>query len=121
MPPVGSGAGVLPQPQHAFGVEAAPVSGHVGAPPAMDATPLLKRKGEEAPQPWFDVDGVPIPATKIRRLVRTSSPLSLPPSLSLSLSVLQHGEVADACVCIAVARTGRRCAACRIRGGRAAC
>ncbi|CAD6224368.1 unnamed protein product [Miscanthus lutarioriparius] len=65
VPPVGSGAGVLPQPQHAFGVEAARMSGHVGAP-AIDATPLLKRKGEEAP--WFDVDGVPVPATKIRRL-----------------------------------------------------
>lgn len=69
VPPVGSGTGVLPQPQHAFGVEAAPVSGHghVGAPP-MDAAPLLKRKSEEAPQVWLDVDGVPVPATKIRRL-----------------------------------------------------
>lgn len=80
-PPVGSGAGVLLEPQRALGLEEARMSGHVGAP-AMDATPLLKRKGEEAPQPWLDVDGVPIPATKIRRLVRTS----LSPSLSLSLS-----------------------------------
>jgi len=87
VPPVGSGAGVLPQPQHAFGVEEARMSGHVGAPPAMDATPLLKRKGEEAPQPWFDVDGVPTPATKIRRLVRTSArPLARSPSPSLSLT-----------------------------------
>jgi hypothetical protein len=78
-PPVGSSAGVLSQPQRALGVEEARMSGRVGAP-AMEATPLLKRKGEEAPQPWLDVDGVPIPATKIRRLVRTS----LSPSLSLS-------------------------------------
>ncbi|OEL38671.1 hypothetical protein BAE44_0000311 [Dichanthelium oligosanthes] len=60
-PPVGPGAGVLSPPQQAFGV------GDVAAP-AMDATPLLKRKGAEAPQPWLDVDGVPTPATKIRRL-----------------------------------------------------
>lgn len=87
VPPVGSGAGVLPQPQHAFGAEEARTSGHVGAPPAMYAAPLLKRKGEEAPQPWFDVDGVPIPATKIRRLVRNSAnslARSLAPSLPLS-------------------------------------
>lgn len=114
-PPVGSGAGVLLEPQRALGLEEARMSGHVGAP-AMDATPLLKRKGEEAPQPWLDVDGVPIPATKIRRLVRTS----LSPSLSLSLSVLHH-EVANVCVCVGVARTGRRCATRRIRDGRAAC
>ncbi|TVU10084.1 hypothetical protein EJB05_43592, partial [Eragrostis curvula] len=33
---------------------------------AMDAAPMLKRKGAEAPEPW--VDGVPVPATKMRRL-----------------------------------------------------
>ncbi|KAK3130436.1 hypothetical protein QOZ80_6BG0493400 [Eleusine coracana subsp. coracana] len=33
---------------------------------AMDAAPMLKRKGADAPEPW--VDGVPVPATKIRRL-----------------------------------------------------
>lgn len=37
---------------------------------AMDAAPALKRKGEEAPEAWL-LGGVPVPATKIRRLVRT--------------------------------------------------
>jgi hypothetical protein len=39
-----------------------------GAETAMDAAPVLKRKGAEeaAPEPW-----VHVPATKIRRLVRT--------------------------------------------------
>ncbi|PAN13151.1 hypothetical protein PAHAL_2G317400 [Panicum hallii] len=62
VPPVESGVGapLAPPPQQAFGVEAAP---------AVDSTlPLLKRKGAEGPQPWLDVDGVPAPATKIRRL-----------------------------------------------------
>ena len=36
----------------------------------MDAAPALKRKGEEAPEAWL-LGGVPVPATKIRRLVRT--------------------------------------------------
>ncbi|KAF8694885.1 hypothetical protein HU200_037985 [Digitaria exilis] len=37
---------------------------------AMDAAPVLKRKGAEAAAetPWVDVDGLPIPAAKIRRL-----------------------------------------------------
>nr|CAB3453828.1 unnamed protein product [Digitaria exilis] len=36
----------------------------------MDAAPVLKRKGAEAAAetPWVDVDGLPIPAAKIRRL-----------------------------------------------------
>jgi len=39
----------------------------------MDAAAaVLKRKGAEAPEPW-----APAPATKIRRLVRARSPLSL--------------------------------------------
>jgi hypothetical protein len=38
----------------------------------MDAAAVLKRKGAEAPEPW-----VPVPATKIRRLVRACIPLSL--------------------------------------------
>ena len=49
---------------------------------AMDAAPVLKRKGEEAPEAWL-LCGVPVPATKIRRLVRTY----LARSLSLSLSL----------------------------------
>ncbi|RCV12311.1 hypothetical protein SETIT_2G258900v2 [Setaria italica] len=64
-PLAGPGAGV--PPQQAFGVGEARVIGDVAAP-AVDATALLKRKGAEAPQPWLDVDGVPAPATKIRRL-----------------------------------------------------
>lgn len=67
VPPVGPSTGVFPPPQQAFGVEAARTSGDVAAP-AMNATALLKRKGAEAPHPWLDVDGVPVPATKIRRL-----------------------------------------------------
>jgi hypothetical protein len=42
----------------------------------MDAAPMLKRKGAEAPEPWLD--GVPVPATKIRRLVRAHLAIALP-------------------------------------------
>ncbi|CAL5082154.1 unnamed protein product [Urochloa decumbens] len=66
VPPVEFGV-AAPPPQQPFGAEVMRVSGDVAAP-AVDATPLLKRKGAEAPQPWLDVDGVPVPATKIRRL-----------------------------------------------------
>ncbi|WVZ65419.1 hypothetical protein U9M48_014784 [Paspalum notatum var. saurae] len=69
-PLVGPSAGVPPPPpphQAAFGVEGAPVIGDVAAR-GMDATALLKRKCADAPQPWLDADGVPVPATKIRRL-----------------------------------------------------
>ncbi|CAN6196469.1 unnamed protein product [Urochloa humidicola] len=59
--------GVAGGPIAGPGAEVVRVSGDVAAP-AVDATPLLKRKGAEAPQPWLDVDGVPVPATKIRRL-----------------------------------------------------
>ncbi|CAN6204895.1 unnamed protein product [Urochloa humidicola] len=65
VPPVEFGVGA--PPQQPFGAEVVRVSGDVAAP-SVDATPLLKRKGAEAPQPWLDIDGVPIPATKIRRL-----------------------------------------------------
>jgi hypothetical protein len=44
-------------------------SGRRAAEVAMDAAPVLKRKGEEAPEAWL-LGGVPVPATKIRRLVR---------------------------------------------------
>ncbi|KAJ1290239.1 hypothetical protein BS78_02G227800 [Paspalum vaginatum] len=67
VPPVEPGAGVLPPQQQAFRVEQARVIGDAAAP-GMDSTALLKRKGAEAPQPWLDADGVPVPATKIRRL-----------------------------------------------------
>ena len=51
----------------------------------MDATAaVLKRKGAEAPEPW-----APVPATKIRRLVRACSPLSL--SFSFSSVVASGG------------------------------
>lgn len=36
----------------------------------MDAAAVLKRKGEEAPEAWL-LGGVAVPATKIRRLVRS--------------------------------------------------
>ncbi|CAL5063625.1 unnamed protein product [Urochloa decumbens] len=66
VPPVEFGVGA-PPPQQPLGAEVVRASGGVAAP-GMDAAPLLKRKGVEAPQPWLDVDGVPVPATKIRRL-----------------------------------------------------
>lgn len=37
---------------------------------AMDAAAALKRKGEEAPEAWL-LGEASVPATKIRRLVRT--------------------------------------------------
>jgi len=114
-PPVGSSAGVLSQPQRALGVEEARMSGHVGAP-AMEATPLLKRKGEEAPQPWLDVDGVPIPATKIRRLDADVPPVgsgmgvplaepgvSVAPQPFVAGDLRMSGDVAPPAAAIAVA------------------
>ncbi|KAG2644345.1 protein transport protein SEC31-like isoform X2 [Panicum virgatum] len=108
VPPVESGVGAplavpgagVPPPQQAFGVEAAP---------AVDATlPSLKRKGAEGPQPWLDVDGVPAPATKIRRLdaevppveAAVSAPL-VEPGASVPFvaeGVLMSGDVAPPAV-----------------------
>ncbi|RLN35147.1 uncharacterized protein C2845_PM03G01860 [Panicum miliaceum] len=97
------GAGV--PPQQAFGEEAAP---------AVDATlPLLKRKGAEGPQPWLDVDGVPAPATKIRRLdaevppveAAVSAPL-VEPGASVPFvveEVLMSGDVAQPAAAVSVA------------------
>ncbi|GJN33578.1 hypothetical protein PR202_gb22197 [Eleusine coracana subsp. coracana] len=55
---------------------------------AMDAAPMLKRKGAEAPEPW--VDGVPVPATKIRRLD------AVVPSVEPGAVVMQPVEPAGA-------------------------
>ena len=43
----------------------------------MATAEVLNWKGVEVLEPWVTVDGVPIPATKIRRLVLTSSPIAV--------------------------------------------
>ncbi|CAL5087579.1 unnamed protein product [Urochloa decumbens] len=89
VPPVefGAGSALPPPPQQAFGAEVVRVSGGVAAP-AVDAAPMLKRKGAEAPQPWLDVDGVPVPATKIRRLDAEVPP---PVEHAVGVPLLQSG------------------------------
>nr|CAB3457456.1 unnamed protein product [Digitaria exilis] len=122
VPPVGPGAGVPPPPpppppQHqGFGVEDARVSGGVAVPTAVDASPLLKRKGAEAPQPWLDVDGFPLPATKIRRLDAEVPPVEhavgvpraepgavVPPQPFVAEAARMSGDVVPPAVAVGVA------------------
>ncbi|CAN6174850.1 unnamed protein product, partial [Urochloa humidicola] len=110
VPPVELGVGAPPPPQQPFGAEVVRVGGDV-AVPAVEATPLLKRKGAEAPQPWLDVDGVSVPATKIRRLDAEVPPVEhavgaplLQPGASVAPQPVQmSGDVAPPVAAVSVA------------------